>query len=170
MYSGYPSDHQRCIEALFTNVYANVTKSIYKRFSTDGVKKADKYLYEVEVMMEEGHIFTKVNVLEEMTTEHIHPGKHNITKLIEKCRTLFNKKTVASNKKLGRRHYNKGYPFSPKPKGATNDIFEARKEAKIRSNIFGRDINEYKELGKKVTKAYENLKIMRRNSHTLERT
>ena len=136
LYYGYPSDHRALyididIDHIFTNQYADTTRSVYKRFSTDKTKKTDKYLFNLECMMEEARIFNKVDILEDEINKLIHKDIGNREEIIARCQKLFSKTTqlmLASERKLGRLHYPTGYPSSQKLKDAASKVIEIKKQ------------------------------------------
>ena len=69
-YDGYPSDHRALFadlkwEYLFTHANTDSTRKTHRRFTTDNVKKTDKYLHNLERLLEEARIFKKIKKLEE---------------------------------------------------------------------------------------------------------
>ena len=74
-YHGLPSDHRALYidldtDYLFTNLYTDTTKNIYKRFSTKHSKKTDKYLDRLESDLEKAKIPSKVEKLKSEIMEY----------------------------------------------------------------------------------------------------
>ena len=153
-YEGYVSDHRALyidIDAkqLFTNAKPNTNRDIYKRFTTDRVKKCEKYIKGLETYIREARVDTKVSKLK-TEMEHYQQTKFgNIDEMIVRCKTLFEKVTqlmTASEKRVGRKHYPSGYPFSRKLKEAGDKVFHARKVLRYEStkeNSNEKKMNEY---------------------------
>ena len=135
-YEGYMSDHRALyidIEAkeIFTNANPNTNLMVYKRFTTDRVKKCDRYIQLLESYILEAKIEKKVEKLRWEMERHLEEGGRDEKKMIEECKKLCEKVAqlmTASEKRVGRKQYNNGYPSSRKLKEAGNAVFEARKK------------------------------------------
>ena len=181
-YLGNPSDHRGyyCdLDAtiLFDKVISDVTHPNFRTFNTNNTKKCNKYVHEMEKGLGDNKLLQKISKLEKEMLEFSCKGKGSLSLMIERCKTLFNKTTqlmISSERKAGKRHYKRSYPFSPKLKEAAMNIIDIRK--KIRSESIQYDINKDR---LKITKeqlkvAYQQLRKVQkqadelRNNHLME--
>ena len=173
-YDGNFSDHRALFcdidhSYLFTNAHADTTRHIYRRFTTDNVDKTNKYLQQVEQKHEEARILKKKEVLEEDIVNYLKQQNGNKDEIIKKCHKLFEKTTEImkySEKKLGRIHYDNGFPSSQTLTNVTKKIFttkvDIRKEnlkddlddSKLQQ-LYQRQKENYKELRQVQKKATE---------------
>ena len=133
-YEGNFSDHRSLYvdiryDLLFNPIKSDTTKQIYKRFTTENAKMTDQYLQEVVSLHEENRIFKKIDELENDIQEYLHKRKGNEEDLIQRCQRLSEKTSqlmIASERKLGRKHYEGGYPYSSKLRLAAKAIFDTK--------------------------------------------
>ena len=134
-YEGIATNHRAVFvdldaEYLFTNTNQDTTKPMFRRFTTDQPKKADKYLKTLEEELEKARIFRKVNQLEIEMNEYLDKGIGDESELIRRCINLSEKTSqlmTYSERKVGRKHYSNGYPSSPKLKNIAQEIIEMKK-------------------------------------------
>ena len=64
--------------------------------------------------------------------EAINKGTGSKQEMINQCKTLFEKTTqlmIASERSVGKKHYKKSYPFSPKLNEAATRVIKSEKES-----------------------------------------
>ena len=171
-YHGMPSDHRSFFadfdtDYLFTNAHANSTERNFKRFTTTQTKKCDRYLYNLESMMEESRIFKKIAKLEKEMKEYIESKEGDLANLINECKKLFNKTTqlmIASDKKAGRAHYKNGKPSSPILTEAASDVLECKNELRRESTRTDSDEDKIQELRILLKEAKREFKTIQEHS------
>ena len=65
--------------------------SVFRQFTTDKVKRENKYMFELETRLEEARMFHKVNELEKLFKEHLQHQNQNLHLLIDQCKRRFSK-------------------------------------------------------------------------------
>ena len=122
------------IQELFRPMYDDTTRPSFKRFTTESVKRCDRYLQELESLMEKARIFHKIDGLEKrFIKEHTASNSTNNTlqSLIEECKNIHTKMgefMLSAEKRCGRQAYNSGVPYSNSLRQAAEAVFEAKKE------------------------------------------
>ena len=125
-YEGVATDHRAVfidldVDYLFANSTPDTNKQIYRRFMTDQTRKTDKYLQKLEEELEKARIFRKVEQLEKDIERFLQEGKGIKEDIIKRCINASEKTAQLmkySERSVGKRHYNSGFPASPKLKEA----------------------------------------------------
>lgn len=177
-YSGLPSDHRAMyldidINYIFTNLHTDTTRYIYKRFSTKHSLKTDRYLYQLECDIEDAKIPRKIDKLEEKICLYVNKKKGKKDEMIEQTKKLFNKVTElmkSSDKKVGRLHYNKGYPHSPQLKTIANKLIKQKSKLRQESIKINKDENVIKKLVQEIKETYKELRTTQKRSSELRKT
>ena len=160
-YHGIFSDHRGMYidieaERIFRYAKPDVTRQIYKRFTTGQVKKCQKYIDELINLLKESKIPAKIKALEKEMIDYKNKGEGDIDDMIERCQRLCEKThqlMIASEKRTGKKPYPKGYAFSGSLKEAAHNVVNTKK--KIRKENVKIAVNEQEvqklreELGKK---------------------
>ena len=171
-YEGYVSDHRALyvdIDAkeLFTYAKPNTNLEIYKRFTTEKVAKCEKYVKGLEKYILESKIDTKVAILKREMEEYMVNRVGDIDNMIKRSKILFEKVTqlmIASEKKVGRKHYSTGYPSSRKLKEAGDRVFHANKMLRYESTRKIKDQSEIYKCVKEKRKSKQMLKEVQMNA------
>ena len=140
-YEGIATDHRAAYvdistKYLFSDSAPDTNKFTLRRFTTDNPKKADKYLKKLEEEMEKARIFRKVDELRKEMNQYLENKEGELQDLIKRCKNLSEKTKqlmIHSERKVGRRHYNNGYPSSPKLKEAAQEIIRIKKLMRVTS-------------------------------------
>ena len=177
-YLGNPSDHRAYYvdidtKTLFAKTQIDTTKHIYKRFNTNNVIKCKKYITNLEKGIYQAKIGKKIDALEKDMIKYLNEGTGCIKGLIMKCKTLFNKTSelmIGSEKKLGKKHYVNGFPFSPKLKEAATNVINVRKEIRCQSILPVRNEEMLTITKEQLKEAYTNLKRVQKQSQDLRDT
>ena len=171
-YEGYMSDHRALYvdidtSHLFTNANPNTNLMIYKRFTTDRVRKCNNYIYHLEKLILESKIEKKVGKLKSEMETHLEEGGRDEKRMIEECKKLCEKVAqlmIASERKVGRKQYNNGYPSSRKLKEAGNAIFEARKKMRHEKTKEEKNTNKILEYVQEIREYKRHLKETQKNA------
>ena len=181
-YYGNPTDHRGYYcdlnaKILFDHASSDQTNSNYRTFSTDNIKKCNKYVHAMEKGITDNKILEKINKIEKEMNQFTQQGKGCINTMIEQCKILFNKTTelmISSERKVGKQHYNKSYPFSPKLKDAATKIIKIRKDIRSESINYPVDQGRLRVTKEQLKEAYKQLRKVQkqsgelRNSHLQE--
>ena len=140
-YEGVATDHRAVyidIDAkyLFSNAQPDTNKTIFRRFTSEQPKKADKYLKRLEEELEKARVFQKAKILKREMETFLEEGKGDIEEMKKRCKILAEKTyqlMIHSDKKVGRRHYKHGFPSSPKLKAAAYEVIELKKLIRVTS-------------------------------------
>ena len=124
------------IEKLFAKVHDDTTRTTYKRFTTASVKKCDKYLLELETLMEKSRIFNTVATLKRDMYDILNNKKprNMLTPIIKKCKDLNIKVTefmLTAEKRSGKAVYTEGLPYSKQLWDTNRRAFHYKKQLRL---------------------------------------
>ena len=92
--------------------------------------ECEKYIRQLEKFCDEAKIVEKIYKLKDEMIAYLTDTKGNREELIERCKTLFNKTTQlmkASERRVGRKNRNHGYPSSQILREAGDKVVNLRK-------------------------------------------
>ena len=176
-YHGIYSDHRGMfvdldIKEIFNHVKGDTNKEIYRRFTTTQTPKWEKYVKKLEYYLEEANIGNKIDDLEADILRWEKDGEGDVQEIIRRCKILFEKTTqlmIASERKVGRKHYLTGYPSSRTLTEAADEYFEVK--TNLRKCYYTYDNtelrNKLKVAGSKVKEKKKDLKKKQKEAKKL---
>ena len=134
-YEGIFTDHRGIyidinIEDIFHTAAPDTNREIYKQFTTSQVIKCEKYMNGLVHHVKEAKIDTKVKQLKYEMEQYIVKQEGNIDDLIQRSKILFEKMTQvmkSSERKVGKKAYDKGYPSSATLRQAAEKYIDTKK-------------------------------------------
>ena len=140
-YYNFASDHRGFFcdlstNWLFSRVTPDTTKSSLRRFNTSRIPRCNKYLDQLEILMDRSKMVEAVHNLEQSMQQHLQHQDQDIDFLISRCKKLFNKMTEymkRSDRKCGKLHTTTGYPHSEKMQQAGHSAYKAKIKHRILS-------------------------------------
>ena len=87
--------------------------------------------------------------------------------MIKRCKSIFEKTTqlmIASERSVGKKHYKKSYPFSPKLNEAATRVIEIRKTIRRESIKTERNLLRLKLTKEQLSEVYTNLRKVQKQS------
>ena len=174
-YKGIATDHRAVfidIDAnyLFTNAYQDTNKQIFCRFMTDQPKKTDKYLKMLEEELEKLRIFRKVDQLKADIDMYLTEGGGDEELIKKRCINLAGKTSQLmkySKRQVGRKHYNGGFPSSPKLKEAAREVIRVKKLLRYVSVNMVEEKHSIEVLKKELKEKYAQLRKVQKISKEL---
>ena len=103
--------------------------------------------------------------------EAINKGTGCIQEMVKQCKIIFEKTTqlmIASERSVGKKHYKKSYPFSPKLNEAATRVIEIRKNIRRESINTKRNLPRLKITKEELKEAYKNLRKVQKQSVELQ--
>ena len=171
-YKGIFSDHRGMyvdldITALFNKAKPDTTKEIYKRFTTSQVKKCAKYIDNLVIHVKEAAIDRKIDDLCERMNNFETNGEGYIDEMIHECKKLFSKTTQimkASEKKVGKKPYGKGYPSSNLLRKAATKVITTRKHLRYERTAYNKDFRKIQQFESQLDVAKDKFKQSQQDS------